>query len=151
MSKISKQRKITYYIGIGMVLIGFILFLSVFFVAFSIAGDPFSEKLPPFTNSVIGIVLIIAGSFVMKIGARGAAGAGLILDPHKEREDMKPFNEARGGMINDVISNIDVINDLTSSLSKSTTEKEIIKIRCISCDALNDEDAKFCKSCGKEI
>ncbi len=151
MSKISKQRKITYYIGIGMVLIGFILFLSVFFVAFSIAEDPFSEKLPPFTNAVIGIVLIIAGTFVMKVGARGAAGAGLVLDPEKEREDMKPFHEAKGGMINDVISNIDVINDLTSSLSKSATEKEIIKVRCISCDALNDEDAKFCKSCGKEI
>ena len=151
MSKISKQRKITYYIGIGMVVLGFILFLSVFFIAFNISNEPFSDKLPPMQNSVIGIVLIISGSFVMKIGARGAAGAGLVLDPEKEREDMKPFNEAKGGMINDVISNIDVINDLTSSLSKSTTEKEIIKIRCISCDALNDEDAKFCKSCGKEI
>ena len=151
MSKISKQRKITYYIGIGMVLLGFILFMSVFFIAFSISSEPFSEKIPPFSNAVIGMALIIAGSFVMKVGARGAAGAGLVLDPEKEREDMKPFNEAKGGMINDVISNIDVINDLTSSLSKSATEKEIIKVRCISCDALNDEDAKFCKSCGKEI
>lgn len=35
---------------------------------------------------------------------------------------------------------------------KSESEvKEIIKIKCKECGALNDEDAKFCKSCGKEL
>ena len=90
---------------------------------------------------------MIAGSIVMNIGAKGAAGSGLLLDPEKAREDMKPFNEAKGGMINDVISNIDVIDQITNS----SETKEVIKIKCRSCGCLNDEDARFCKACGKEL
>ena len=83
----------------------------------------------------------------MNIGAKGAAGSGLLLDPDKAREDLKPFNEAKGGMINDVISNIDVVDKIANTYEK----KEVIKIRCRSCESLNDEDAKFCKGCGKEL
>jgi hypothetical protein len=148
MAKITKQRKITYYIGIGMAIVGFILFISVFFSVGRSMNDPFGQNQPPsFSNSVIGLVLIIAGFIIMNIGARGAAGSGLLLDPEKAREDLKPFNEAKGGMINDVISNIDIVGNLT----KPQENKEVIKIRCKSCKSLNEEDAKFCKECGKEI
>jgi len=36
-------------------------------------------------------------------------------------------------------------------MNKGKEQKEIIKIRCRNCGALNDEDAKFCKSCGREM
>lgn len=147
MSKISNERKITYYIGMGMGILGFILFISVFFSVSSAIMDPFAEGPPSFTNAIIGMVLIIGGAIVANIGAKGAAGSGVILDPEQAREDLRPFNEAKGGMINDVISNIDAIDHIT----KPQTPKEIIKIRCKNCNGLNDEDAKFCKSCGKEI
>lgn len=148
MAKITKQRKVTYYIGIGMTVLGFILFISVFFSVAMFMNNPFGgSRQPSFMNSILGMVLMIAGSFVSRIGAHGAAGSGILLDPEKAREDLKPFNEAKGGMINDVISNIDIVDDLT----KSRGEREIIKIRCRNCGSLNDEDAKFCKSCGKEI
>jgi hypothetical protein len=93
------------------------------------------------------MILIIAGGIVSNIGARGAAGSGLILDPEQAREDLKPFNEARGGMINDVISNIDIVDKITHTQET----KEIIKIKCRNCGGLNDEDAKFCKGCGHEL
>lgn len=153
MSKISKERKVTYYIGLGIMALGFILFISVFFFAFSAISNrdpfanPFFDDPPPFINAVIGIVLIIVGSIVTNIGARGVAGSGLKLDPDKAREDLKPFNEARGKMINDVISNIDAVDNIT----KPQTSKEIVKIRCKACNCLNDEDAKFCKDCGSPI
>jgi hypothetical protein len=148
MAKITKERKVTYYIGIGMVGIGFILFISVFFAAASFMNNPFGGSgSPSFSNAVIGMVFMIAGSVVMNIGAKGTAGSGLLLDPDKAREDLKPFNEARGGMINDVISNIDAIDQITNS--KET--KEVVKIRCRSCGSLNDEDARFCKACGMEL
>lgn len=170
MAKISNERKVTYYIGIGMMVLGFILFVSVFFSAASLMNDPFGStsdglmgsmfgggdsimgipfrrRGPSFTNSIVGLVLMIAGGFVMNIGARGAAGSGLLLDPEKAREDLKPFNDAKGGMINDVISNIDVVDKIT----RQHEEKEVIKIRCRNCESLNDEDAKFCKNCGKEL
>ncbi|MGI6561054.1 MAG: zinc ribbon domain-containing protein [Clostridia bacterium] len=147
MSKISKERKVTYYIGIIMIVLGFILFFSVFLFTASMMSNPFGGKVPPFGNAVIGMILIIVGSLVKNIGAKGTAGSGLILDPDKAREDLKPFNEAKGAMINDTISKIDVV----SKLATPQQEKEVIKIRCRSCGTLNDEDAKFCKECGKEI
>lgn len=146
MSKITPQRKVTYYVGVCMMIIGFLLFMSLFFMAALYMNNPF-QKSPSFLNAFIGMALLIIGSIVASIGARGAAGSGLLLDPEKAREDLKPFNEAKGHMINDVISNI----DLVEKISPPTNEKEVIKIRCTSCSALNDEDAKFCKSCGNEI
>lgn len=148
MGKISKERKATYYVGIGMTIIGFLLFISVFFFAASFINDPFSGgRTPPFSNAIIGMILLITGVLVMNIGAKGAAGSGLLLDPEKAREDLKPFNEAKGEMINDVISNIDVVD----RIARPKEEKEIIKIRCRSCGVLNDEDAKYCKGCGGEL
>lgn len=149
MSKISKERKATYYVGLGILVIGFILFFSVFVsVAVSFA-NPSEFNIPPFQNGIFGFILIIAGVIVTNIGAKGAAGSGLLLDPEKAREDLKPFNEAKGGMINDVISNIDVIEDIARPHEHE--EKEVIKIKCRSCGTLNDEDARFCKGCGGEL
>lgn len=168
MAKLSKERKATYYIGMGMIILGVLLFLSTFVDVAKFMEDPFSDGFssndgvigtytyrhpysmntgPSFIKPVIGIILMISGGFVMNVGARGVAGSGLMLDPDKAREDLKPFNEAKGGMINDVISNIDVVDRIT----KPGEEKEVVKIRCRNCAELNDEDARFCKSCGREI
>ncbi|MGI6189357.1 MAG: zinc ribbon domain-containing protein [Clostridiales bacterium] len=151
MSKITKGRKAAYYTGMALIALGFILFISTFISVASHINDPLSfidgRGTPPFANSVIGIILIIIGSVVMSIGARGPAGSGLLLDPKKAREDLKPFSEAKGEMINDVISNIDAVDRIV----KSSEAKEVIKIKCRNCGALNDEDAKFCKNCGREL
>lgn len=141
MSKeISKNRKTLYYVGNGITLIGIILFLSVFFTAFL---NPFGMmgSSNPMANGFIGFILIIIGQFISVLGARGAAGSGLILDPKQAREDLKPYSSQVGGMINDALEEVDLINN----------EKEVIKIRCQSCKALNDEDAKYCKKCGAEL
>ena len=141
MSKeISKNRKTLYYVGNGITLIGIILFLSVFFTAFL---NPFGmmSSSNPMANGFIGFILIIIGQFISVLGARGAAGSGLILDPKQAREDLKPYSSQVGGMINDALEEVDLINN----------EKEVIKIRCQSCKTLNDEDAKYCKKCGAEL
>ena len=54
------------------------------------------------------MIFIIAGAIVASIGAKGAA-SGFLLDPERQGGP-KTFNEAKGGMINDVISNIDVVD-----------------------------------------
>ncbi len=148
MTKIPKERKAVYYVGMVMMILGFLLFMSVFFsVARMFSGHSMSFTVMSFLNPIWGILLMIFGSLIMNIGARGAAGSGMILDPEKAREDLRPFNEAKGEMINDVISNIDVVDQLTGGQQA----KEIIKIRCRNCSALNEEDAKFCKSCGQQL
>ncbi len=148
MAKLSNQRKVTYYIGMGMTVLGFILFISIFFsVAGMMNSDPFSSpRMPSFSNPIIGMLLMIGGQFLMRLGARGAAGSGILLDPDKAREDFKPYTEAAGGMINDVMENIDSIHH-----TEPSERKEVVRIRCLSCGTLNEEDAKFCKSCGKTI
>lgn len=83
----------------------------------------------------------------MNLGSKGLAGSGLVLDPEQAREDLKPFNQAKGKMINDVIENIDVLDDFKGG----TAYKEIIKIKCRNCRELNDEDSKYCKSCASVL
>ncbi len=147
-NKISSTRKQLYYFGMALMVIGFILFMSSFFITFE---PSFGFGPPPFfVRAVIGMICIIIGSVLMSIGQRGTAGSGLILDPEKAREDLQPFSQAKGKMINDVIENVDVARDFFDR-SSNTEVKEIIKIRCRSCEELNDEDARFCKSCGKEL
>ena len=142
--KISAERKGLYYVGMAVLITGFILFFSVFFIGMS--EDPFSgdSGMGSMKNGFIGFVLIGLGGFIMNIGARGAAGSGLILDPEKAREDLNPYTSAAGGMINDALKEVDILNPKSDG-------KDLIKVRCQSCKELNDEDAKFCKNCGKEI
>ena len=153
-NKISNERKAIYYLGIFFVVTGFILFISGFLVV----EDPGFSMGPPifFKRAVMGMVCIVIGAILTTIGLRGMAGSGLILDPEKAREDLKPFNTAKGEMINDVLENIDVVQNLANGFSDRTTSnesstKEIVKIRCRECSALNEEDAKFCKACGKSM
>ena len=150
-NKISKERKALYYLGMGLIVLGFILFISSFFI-FGSGFDPFFDSGMPsfFQRALIGMICIIVGSVLMNIGARGAAGSGIILDPEKARDDLKPYSSAAGGMINDVIENIDVVKEKKTSRDKKEI-LQIVKVKCQSCGELNDEDAKFCKSCGGKI
>lgn len=147
-SKISSQRKIFYYIGMGFVGLGVILFMSSFFVEMDTG---FSMETPSFfKRAVFGMICMVVGSVIAIIGRSGAAGSGLLLDPEKAREDLKPFNESAGKMINDVVENIDIVKNI----NQHSTEKEtieVIKIKCRDCEELNDENANFCKNCGKAI
>lgn len=146
MSKeISKNRKMMYYAGNGVTILGVILFLSVFFTAFmnpfGMLGGMIEGSSNPMANGFVGFVLIIIGQLISNIGLKGKAGSGLILDPKQAREDLKPYSSQVGGMLNDVLDEVDL----------NVKPIEVVKIRCQTCKALNDEDAKFCKECGSEL
>lgn len=133
---IPEERKTLYYLGAGLMVIGFILFISVFFTIFR--GGPGS-----FTIGPIGFVLIIIGSVLRGIGARGLAGSGVVLDPQKAREDLEPYTRAGGGMIKDALEE--------TGLTRPDNYEPQVKVRCRSCQALNDETAKYCNQCGEEL
>jgi len=118
MSKeLSNNRKVLYYTGNLISVIGFLSFISVFFTAF--LSNPFemmSSSYNPMAPAFIGIFLIIIGQFISNIGLKGKAGSGLILDPNQAREDLKPYSSQVGGMINDALEEIDL----------KTNSKEII-------------------------
>jgi len=146
---IPQNRKTLYYIGMGTTLAGFLLFLSTFF---SFAGnfgnfDDFAGRGQSMMfRGIGGMVLIMAGAAMMNVGRRGWAGSGIVLDPHQARQEMKPWNQMAGGMAQDALGQIEVVNKLSDKLS--TPDQPQIKVRCTKCQALNDETDKFCGQCG---
>lgn len=160
MAKISKERKALYYGGRVLIIIGLLMFVSVFFTVgkgffgdidpyAGFGGDPFGgadKFFEGFILAPIGMIFVVIGGVVQSIGARGKAGSGLILDPEQAREDLKPYSHMAGGMINDAMDEIDNLDIL-----KQGNVKEVIRIKCRSCAALNEEDATYCKSCGQKV
>lgn len=151
--EISSGRKTLYYAGLGMMVLGGILCV-VGFITFANEGNsafnsfgimPMNSGMPRgFVISLIGMLLLVAGAFVRGIGARGAAGSGLVLDPEKAREDLHPYTHMAGGMVKDAV-------DAFKGDDSQPATKEIIRVRCPHCKALNDENDKYCGQCGKAI
>ncbi|RYG66554.1 zinc ribbon domain-containing protein, partial [bacterium] len=92
-----------------------------------------------------GMGMMVVGGILSGIGRAGMAGSGIVLDPQKQREDLKPWSRMAGGMVNDALEQVDVVKSVSAS------GREVIKVRCPACRTLNDEDAKFCDECGKPL
>ncbi len=152
---VSPERKATYYIGMAIMAVGFLIFISVFFSQINSFGnfDNFHGRAQSsMTRAFVGMILIVIGGVVKGIGKRGLAGSGVILDPQQEREDMEPWSRMSGGMTNDAMSEIDLVNNMNDRLTgPDHGSKETIKVRCRECRTLNDEDAKFCDECGAKM
>lgn len=142
--QISSGRKALYYGGMIVMVLGVLLFLSNFFISpFAEIGfgrDPMGGMA---FRGIGGMVLIVVGSMMMKIGARGAAGSGLVLDPDQAREDLKPWAQTAGGLVKDALDEVRPAGE--------AEPEPMVKVRCPHCRALNDEDAKYCKQCGKAL
>jgi hypothetical protein len=157
--QISEERKTLYNAGLVMMIIGGCLF-ALPFLAIPIVivinliglnedgpnGFPKSLISVPiaFVGAFIGFGLIAAGGTMRAVAARGTAGSGLVLDPEKAREDLKPWTGMAGGMVKDVMDEADIHLDGSQS-------KKVVMIRCPYCKKLNEEDSKFCQECGKGI
>jgi hypothetical protein len=149
--EIPPERKGLYYAGMGITGIGFLLFISVFFSGAANFGnfDHFKERAQSeMFCAITGMLLMIGGGVVMSIGARGLAGSGVVLDPEKAREDIEPWSRMAGGVVQDALSEVDVVKKIEQRLEPAPPE---IKVRCKKCQALNDETAKFCNQCGSPI
>lgn len=104
--KISPERKATYYAGMTLLLVGGLLFLSVFVTAALNTGNfgNFEGRMRSSAlRAVGGMVLILAGILMRTLGVRGLAGSGAILDPEKARKDVEPWARMAGGVIRDAV------------------------------------------------
>lgn len=162
---ISPGRKRLFYGGIAAVVAGFFLFLAPFFTAVSEMKripSPFdgipafrqsmrqsaSRETRSFAISLFGFVLFFAGGVLMSIGRHGAAGSGLVLDPKRAREELKPFSRQAGGMVKDAM---DAAGIHPESFARGKSETTVVKIRCRGCGALSEETSRFCGQCGKPL
>jgi hypothetical protein len=148
MSKqISEGRKTAYYIGMGMMGIGFLVFLSSFLIiAFVMISQPDFNDMGAYGGAfalcaVCGFFLLVTGGFVMRIGAAGLAGSGVVLDPEKARQELEPYSRMAGGMVKDALDEADV--------HLGGSPQRVVMIKCPTCGKLNEEDSKFCQECGK--
>lgn len=142
---ISKNRKLVYYLGMGLSGIGLVLFLSVFVSIASRVSSP-AFDMPdgaPMLRGIIGFILILIGQAVATVAKRGLAGSGVLLDPKKAREDLAPYTHMAGGMVKDVVEGF---REVEGDEKKAPPQ---VMLRCRSCETLNPEDAKYCKQCGE--
>lgn len=167
-NEISEGRRATYYVGLVLTGLGLVLFLSVFLTGILNFGD-FSnfdqQARSSGIRAILGIVLMAAGGGLQRMGSLGLAGSGVVLDPKQAREDVKPWSRMAGGVVEDALSEVDLAKHLGGALgddqarrTDGETEREmggrgatVVKVRCRSCQALNDEDARYCKQCGKAV
>lgn len=144
--EISEHRKTLYYIGMGMQILGGVLFASTF-VSFLIHFGDFTDFESRARNNgltaFVGMALLIIGGVMRSVGARGLAGSGVVLNPGQAREELEPYSRMAGGMVKDAIeeSDINISND----------RDQVIMIRCRSCEHLNPEKAKYCQECGEKL
>lgn len=141
---ISPQRKALYYGGMALMGLGLLMFFGVFISFAASFGDFGAMDQGPgsFVWAVAGMVLVIIGSLMRGVGARGLAGSGLMLDPEQAREDLSPYAHAVGGMV----------KDAAEGFREAGGQGPVqIKVRCGHCRALNNEDAKFCSQCGRAL
>lgn len=143
---ISGERKTAYYLGMGSMILGGILFASTF-VTFAMGFGDFSNFGSNVKSQMFrafgGMALLIVGGIIRGIGARGLAGSGVVLNPEKAREELEPYSRMAGGMAKDFLEEAHV--------NLGGRPEKVVMIKCSSCGKLNEEDSKFCQECGKEV
>lgn len=144
-SKISEGRKTTYYLGVGMMVVGGLLFASVLVSAAVNFGNftNFEDRTRSSgVTALVGMGLIFAGGVLRTIGSRGLAGSGVVLDPEQARTDLQPYSRQAGGMLKDALDAADI--------RVGGERDRVVMVKC-ACGKLNEEDSKFCQECGKAL
>jgi hypothetical protein len=103
---VSGERKAVFYVGMGLMGLGFLTFMSIFVTAALNFGnfDNFNGQASSFMiRAILGMGMMMAGTFCMVVGRMGLAGSGVVLDPERAREDVEPWSRMTGGVIKDVL------------------------------------------------
>jgi len=109
--RISGERKASYYFGLVLMVAGFITFGSVFITNFADVGNfgNFDSRMKSSgIRAILGMGMIIVGGFLRRVGVRGVAGSGVILDPEQARRDVEPWSRMAGGMARDALDEADI-------------------------------------------
>lgn len=153
-NEIPDWRVLVFNLGTVLAAVGLIAFLGTFaVVGMTLMQVPFNTSSTYAMKhavgmSGVGFFLMVTGNALRAIGARGLAGSGIVLDPARAREDLKPYARMVGGMIADAVKELD-----TESDDNKTSEKtdRVVLIRCRACGKLNEPDSKFCQECGAKL
>lgn len=106
--RISPERKGLYYTGLAITLAGLVTFLSSFFVLIGSFGETHFDTAMArgksfATRGIAGMVLLVVGGLLTRVGSVGVAGSGLKLDPEAARRDLEPWSRMAGGTVKDAL------------------------------------------------
>lgn len=149
MPQLSEGRKVTYYLGLVLMVVGLLVFGSVFVTGALQFGDftDFQDRSRSSAlRAVVGMALLLLGGVLRTVGARGVAGSGLVLDPKRARRDLEPYSRMGGGMLRDAL---DEVGDVLPGTQRGG--EKVVMVKCRACGKLNEEDSKFCQECGQAI
>lgn len=103
---ISPERQGLYYLGMALSVLGGILFLSAF-VSFMVSfGDfnSFEDRMGWQVGlGMAGMLCLLGGRLLRRLGMAGLAGSGMKLDPEQARRDLEPWARMGGGMLGDAL------------------------------------------------
>lgn len=142
--EISDGRKAAYYAGWSLSAVGLLLFLSTFVTSalhFGDFNDFQARTSSTMLRAVAGMVLLMVGTGLRTVGARGLAGSGIVLNPRRARRDLEPYSRMVGGMAKDALDE--------TGIDMSGQPEQVVAVRCRACAALNPETANYCQKCGK--
>lgn len=114
--QVSPGRKVVFYFGVGVTVVGFLVFLSAFFSMASGFGNS-STMLNPggggmgsttMMSAFVGMVMMIVGGIFTRLGRMGLAGSGVVLDPEGARRDVEPWARMAGGVVKDAMDEAEV-------------------------------------------
>ena len=110
--QVSAGRKGAYYFGMVLTGVGVLLFLSVFVSVAMRVGRPvdFGGRASDMIDgggmmlrAVSGMIMIVVGRGLMRLGRVGLAGSGIVLDPEQARTDVEPWARMAGGVVSDAL------------------------------------------------
>ena len=129
---ISEGRRTGFYVGMGMQILGGLLFASGFF------PSKVHEFLP-----ACSITLLFIGGKIRGSGARGVAGAGILADPETARHELEGDSRMASGITKDRFED--------ANLGLAGEPTTVITVRCSSCGELSQESANYCHGCGRKL
>lgn len=109
--QVSSERKTSYYVGMVLIVVGLLTFLSVFVTGIANFGnfENFDGQVQSAGfRALAGMGMMVIGGILMKIGSRGLAGSGVVLDPEQARRDVEPWSRMAGGMVRDALDEAEI-------------------------------------------
>lgn len=140
--QIPPERKLLYYIGMAVGVIGFLCFISVFISAALHFGDfsNFEQRARSgIARAVLGMMMIIAGAFLARIGGMGMAGSGIKLDPEEARRDVEPWARMTGGVVKDAMDEAAIKLGGQSSAERLPFDERLRRLQKLREDGLVSE------------
>jgi hypothetical protein len=140
--QVPPERKKIYYIGMAVGVIGFLCFISVFISGALHFGDfsNFEQRgRSEATRGVLGMVMMIAGGYLTRIGRMGMAGSGIKLDPEEARRDVEPWSRMTGGVVKDVMDEAGIKLGGSSSADELPFDERLRRLQKLRQDGLVSE------------